>query len=395
MRKRGTAALLTLALALSACGNTGGTGGGAGAPGDDLGFTRHPGAVDFPSAHDYVPPAKGIQKLVPYGPCALGFGLYSTGFNRVSAMWTSGPGCERLTLAPRSPNPPQDGPKPIESGTPFGARRDVADLGDGVLLGIGETDLSRRAADGTVTRLGEGVEIHPGRGDAEGSTGFTELFADGDLVLVAGRVDWRGRLWRSTDGGRTLAEVALPAEASAELRILRAGNRLIAVDAWQPSAFVSDDDGATWHTEAVTGIPPTGYNRSPFILLERGGRFLAVGSRGEGDLGPRAPVVYTSADGLDWTGAGAAIPGEGDVLDATLDADGWLVIVGSGGSGKEPCGIVWAESFAGWRRGDLGCQAYPALVVTTLADGRVLIAGNTDLWIRQNGPTTPASPGTA
>ncbi|WP_285667083.1 WD40/YVTN/BNR-like repeat-containing protein [Actinorhabdospora filicis] len=354
---------------------------------------KHPGAVDFPGAHDYVPPSKGIQKLFPYGPCVLGFGLYSTGYTRVGAMWTGGTGCESLTLAERPANPPHDGPKPIELGTPFGARRDVVDLGDGALLGIGETSLDRRAADGTVTVLGEGVEIYPGKGDAEGSTGFSDLFAEGDLVLIAGRVDWRGRLWRSTDGGRTLAEVTVPGDTSPNLHIIRAGGRLVAVDPWAATALVSTDDGATWTPEAVTGVPPNGYNRSPFIVLEREGGFLAVASRGSEDGGEQAPVVFTSEDGLNWSDTGAAMEGEGSVLDATLDADGRLVIVGNTGSAKEQCGVVWAETFQGWRRGDLGCQAYPARVVTTLADGRVLIAGNTDLWIRQSGPPEPRGSG--
>ncbi|MEU9098606.1 hypothetical protein [Streptomyces sp. NPDC048361] len=36
----------------------------------------------------------------------------------------------------------------------------------------------------------------------------------------------------------------------------------------------------------------------------------------------------------------------------------------------------------GWRRGELGCQDQPPGAVTTLADGTVVIAGNTDLWVR-------------
>ncbi|WP_328447838.1 hypothetical protein [Amycolatopsis sp. NBC_00438] len=35
-----------------------------------------------------------------------------------------------------------------------------------------------------------------------------------------------------------------------------------------------------------------------------------------------------------------------------------------------------------WQRGDLGCSGSPVTAAATLADGRVLLAGNRDLWVR-------------
>ena len=47
------------------------------------------------------------------------------------------------------------------------------------------------------------------------------------------------------------------------------------------------------------------------------------------------------------------------------------------------CGMVWTgDGQKPWKRGELGCGDSPPQAVTTLRDGRVLIGGNRDLWLR-------------
>ncbi|MGW8327722.1 hypothetical protein ACWGLE_07475 [Streptomyces sp. NPDC055897] len=49
------------------------------------------------------------------------------------------------------------------------------------------------------------------------------------------------------------------------------------------------------------------------------------------------------------------------------------------------CGAVWTGDGtpSGWQRGELGCHSQPPAAVTTLANGTVVIAGNSDLWLRR------------
>ncbi|MEU4557476.1 hypothetical protein AB0F72_03755 [Actinoplanes sp. NPDC023936] len=54
----------------------------------------------------------------------------------------------------------------------------------------------------------------------------------------------------------------------------------------------------------------------------------------------------------------------------------------------EYCGVVWiGDDNPPFKRVELGCGDSPPQAVTTLRDGRVLIAGNRNLWLRAAGPT--------
>ncbi|MCU1683891.1 MAG: hypothetical protein JWQ81_4630 [Amycolatopsis sp.] len=80
--------------------------------------------------------------------------------------------------------------------------------------------------------------------------------------------------------------------------------------------------------------------------------------------------------------------GKGGITGGTVDRAGNPVLIGKT---YEPhiekqrtryCSVVWTRDGSVWKRGDLGCGESPATVVTTLEDGRVLVAGNRDLWLR-------------
>ncbi|MEU8631670.1 hypothetical protein AB0C38_05840 [Amycolatopsis sp. NPDC048633] len=46
------------------------------------------------------------------------------------------------------------------------------------------------------------------------------------------------------------------------------------------------------------------------------------------------------------------------------------------------CSAVLVRDATGWQRGELGCAEAPVRMAATLADGRVMLAGNRDLWLR-------------
>ncbi|MDX5563940.1 hypothetical protein PYK79_12095 [Streptomyces sp. ID05-04B] len=50
------------------------------------------------------------------------------------------------------------------------------------------------------------------------------------------------------------------------------------------------------------------------------------------------------------------------------------------------CSSVWVGdgTTTGWQRGGLGCSEDPPSAAATLTDGRVLIAGNRDLWLSRS-----------
>jgi hypothetical protein len=82
--------------------------------------------------------------------------------------------------------------------------------------------------------------------------------------------------------------------------------------------------------------------------------------------------------------------GNGEITAATVDSAGHPVLVGSAPRPKSKpntrtvlCGSVWVGNgtTTDWKRGGLGCSEDPPRTAITLADGRVLIAGNRDLWL--------------
>jgi hypothetical protein len=105
------------------------------------------------------------------------------------------------------------------------------------------------------------------------------------------------------------------------------------------------------------------------------------------------PLVLTSQDGTHWMRMDSSAMGTGNIAAATVDSAGHPVLVGSAPRPKsEPnsrtvwCSSVWVGdgTTTGRKRGGLGCSEDPPSAAATLADGRVLIAGNRDLWLSRS-----------
>ena len=75
-------------------------------------------------------------------------------------------------------------------------------------------------------------------------------------------------------------------------------------------------------------------------------------------------------------------------MTGTLDAHGDPVLAARTFEPQRPnentrfCSSVLVRDGQGRQRGELGCGESPVRAAATLADGRVLIAGNRDLWLR-------------
>ncbi|HEY6422724.1 MAG TPA: hypothetical protein VIY28_05620 [Pseudonocardiaceae bacterium] len=125
-------------------------------------------------------------------------------------------------------------------------------------------------------------------------------------------------------------------------------------------------------------------------MTKVGGRWLAFGGEDS------RPAVLSSPDGAQWTIEDTRGMGSGVVNGVTVDHRGDLVVLGEfpgvyRGTGKggraDRCGVVWSGELGALHRQELGCTDPAVRVtafssITTIADGRVLIASGTDLWIR-------------
>jgi len=393
-----TAALL----ALGACGSKG----ESGTPAERLGFDRHADAVLFPASSDWVPGGTGLRQLVPLQGCVLGIGSYANGFRTVGANWAGADDCTRLVLSP-SPGAEngaqRDLPQSKGSGWSGGglSGNSAVVMDDGSLIAVGSRFLRRDPA-GEVHQLAE-FTLPPRAENSEGtgSPAVRALTRVGGRLLAAGTgvVDGRAAavVWESDDAGATVRQIPLPtapglpaddypwimtSDGDSVLATSFSAGRVI-------RTWVSADGGRTWTASAT---PSTEDQWIVHSLVRQGGEWLILGTV-TNPKGPDTPLVLSSTDGVRWTRGDTSTMGAGGIVASTRDHEGGLVLVGqidqvTGDPNTRPeyCGVVWVRKDLGWDRGELGCDESPPTAAITLADGRVLIAGNRHLWIRNVGP---------
>ena len=357
--------VVVLALVATACGQP------AAAPADDgpksaLGFTAHAGAVEFPSDTDWIPTTGGLNALVPVQGCVLGIGDYATGNRMLTVNWTGGADCTTLRIGP------------IGGGLPAVA---AVPGPDGSVLGAG-AKFSHRDAGGTVIELGE----LRGRRDARA------LARSGGNLVAVGTAFLDGQTtrpvaWVSDDGGKTERTVVLPLApgvqgANGPWSVAAAGQELLAAGYSNPrlQLWASHDGGGSW---TVSELPTPSDQTLVYGILPVAGQWLLYGETSNGYA--QKPFVLTGKPGA-WSTVDT--PGPGGIVAGTLDGRGNLVLAGRTiepmRDNRRPrsCSAVLVRDGQGWQRGELGCAEWPVRVATTLSDGRVMLAGNRDLWLR-------------
>lgn len=383
----------------------------------ELGFTKYAGAVDYPSVsgpHDrgYVAPGEGLRQLVPLGDCVLGEGTFANGYHYVNVNWTGSAGCTKLSITPKpGTDNESDVPYSMRSGWLGGGLPGEVVVGwdDGSLIGVGAT-LTRRTPDGEQVRLATlplTFNTHPEQETADDASVNTAVKV-GPLLLIGGgqyidRVE-SPYVFASDDAGKTVRRVPLPAingrQPSTPVGDFGVhGREVVAFGAAATNAYDfhssgtipfwrSVDGGAHWRSGEIAGMPPGTRVRR---VLYASGRWFAVGGRARaGAFYDSLPLVLTSRDGGHWTRMDTAAMGSGEITAATVDSEGRPVLVGSAARPKSKpntrtvrCAVVWVGkgTTTGFKRGGLGCSEDPPTTAVTLADGRVLIAGNRDLWL--------------
>jgi hypothetical protein len=411
--------LLTVSCARSGAGpggriaDTSGRTGLGKVPATDLGFVRHGDAVDWPAASDWMPQGSGLRTLVPLAECVLALGDYRNGHRAVTANWTGEPACDRLRLdpAPDGSHGGGDGPPDAVNGWPGGGVSADAALvePDGTILAASSNGLSRYR-DGQREELAR-ADLSTAGFEGQGSRSLVRgmvrtrsgrIVVNADLTTSVGPPP---AVLVSDDGGKSLHRVDLPAPGGPKpterqlLAVLAADrDTVVAIGyGWnRPGAWLSTDGGRTWAVSTVDGLPQ---HLMLTRLVRTGGRWLAFGAVDRTEAGEQdTTFVLTSVDGLRWEPGPTAGLGAGRVSDVTVDQSGTVVATGviddsrphAEGRRDDYCGVVWLGDGTGpWRRGELGCGDSPPQAVATLRDGRVLIAGNRDLWLRPAGADIP------
>jgi hypothetical protein len=356
---------LVLVLLAAACGQPAASTADDG-PKSALGFTAHAGAVEFPSDTDWIPTTGGLNALVPVKGCVLGIGDYATGNRMLNANWTGDASCTTLRIGPIG------GGLPAVAAVPFP---------DGSVVGV-HRKFARRDADGTVSELAE----------LRGQRDPRALARSGGNLVAVGTAFLDGQTtrpvaWVSDDGGKTERTVVLPlapgvAGANGPSTVAAAGPELLAAGYSNPrlQIWASHDGGGSW---TVSELPTPSDETLVYGILPVAGQWLLYGEVSNGYA--QKPFVVTGKPGS-WSTVDA--PGPGGIVAGTLDAHGTLVLAGRthepfrGNQRPRSCSSVLVRAGQGWQRGELGCAEWPVRVAATLADGRVLIAGNRDLWLR-------------
>ncbi|MFJ8916897.1 hypothetical protein [Amycolatopsis sp. NPDC102389] len=185
--------------------------------------------------------------------------------------------------------------------------------------------------------------------------------------------------WVSADEGRSVREIVLPQDRPghwAPAAIAAEGDQVLVAGSLggDVRVWASGDAGATW---TVSPVRVRGSDLWFSTALRTGGKWLLAGGSAAGAL------VVTGAPGA-WQ---TVSPGDGRILGGTVDKAGRPVLFGDriewnrGQTSNRSCLVVWVPD-GGWQRGELGCPAGRLVAAATLDDGRVMLKGDRDLWIR-------------
>ncbi|MFF3981176.1 hypothetical protein [Streptomyces sp. NPDC001828] len=418
VRLAARAGVAVLMVSISACGTrTADSPPGVGGVGaEKLGFERHADSVQWPGTkdEDYVAPGEGLQLLARQGNCVLGIGTYANGYGYVPVNWSGNADCTKLALHPDPAGSSKDEsgvPNSMWHGVPGGGipAQAVVEWGDGSQF-FASSVVRVRELDGRVRQLAD-LKLPWALKESDTSDRGTVSSAvrSGNRLLIGGSETVSGAtgpfMYASDDRGATVHRVTLPAETVSGSRspvgpMAADGPEVIAVGSYSSNAFTqeatgtlviwhSSDSGGHWAKMIVNGMPTGTRMHAAFRAA---GRWFAVGDVSGAPTKPNVPVLLTSPDGVAWTKADTTAMGAGGVVAATVDAQGHPIMVGSlRMPGKLPqnparyCGAVWTGDGtpSGWQRGELGCHSQPPAAVTTLANGTVVIAGNSDLWLRR------------
>jgi len=135
--------------------------------------------------------------------------------------------------------------------------------------------------------------------------------------------------------------------------------------------WTSQDGGATWSTQQ-----PPGLTELTDVVYD-GNRFVAIGAATDGTA-----RVLTSADATAWNTDNAALPPGTRPLQAiTVLRSGQILAISQAASGQ--CTTAWHRDSLTWTPEPLGCHGAPTALLE-LADGRVVAAGGTTLWLRNS-----------
>jgi hypothetical protein len=369
---------LLLVVLVAACGQAAGASDG---PTSASGFTVHAGAVQFPTDGDWVASNVGLKALVPVGGCVLGIGDYSNGYREVTANWTGDAGCTSLKIDP-APGSGSAGPEGSNGWRGGGLSAVAAVPGaNGSVIGV-HTKFRRREADGTLVELA----------DLRGQRDPRALARSSGNLVAVGTAFLSGTTtspvaWVSADDGKSERTVVMPiAEganpASGPWSVASAGPELLAVGYSNPhlQVWASHDGGGSW---TVSELATPSDETLVYGVLPVSGQWLLYGETTDGHT--QKPFVIKGKPGS-WSTVD--MPGPGGVVAGTLDAHGAPVLAARTMGHRQGsdldwfCSSVLVPAGSAWERGDLGCSGSPVTAAATLADGRVLLAGNRDLWLR-------------
>jgi hypothetical protein len=354
-----------LALALAGCG------GQSEASAPDA-FVRHPNAVQPARIDDTIGAAGGINHLVPVGQCAIGIGSFANGYEAAGTHWTGSADCTSFQL-------------PTTAGHTGLAVNSAVALPDGSVVGANRV-LQRLGPDGAVTGL---ADLRLPTSDPNGSNNnpglATAIARSGDRLVIGGGqlVDgnYSPMMWTSADGGKTVTPVQLPQVNGYVGPMAASGDTVVAAersaDDGPLAIWRSVDSGQHWQLAKFAAGPAKPIAAG---LVRTGHGWLLVGS-GQDDLAHS--FVATSPDGVDWKVIDTAALGQAHIVDATSTRSGDVVLVGVtlSANGGSYCGVAWTGAADSLHRVDLGCDDEPK-ATTSLADGRVIVVGAHDLWVR-------------